>query len=213
MSITNFSELKEAVYGWLLRDSTNDLVITNARVEDYIAMCEAELSRELKIRELEGEDDALVTVSGTSTVALPADFRSIISLEFDAAPKPLDYVSEAMMNRLYPSGGSGKPDVYTVIGSHLRFAPVPDAAYGLYLRYYKTIPALSDSNTSNDILTKYPDVYLYGALKQALLNIMDEKRLAKIEPIYTSIVNRIKDEDKNAQIPKGTHIRARNPIG
>lgn len=213
MGIATYAELKEAVYGWLLRDSANDLVITNDRVEDYIAMCESELTRELKIRDLEGEDDTLATALGVSTVALPADFRQMINLEFDDSPKPLEYVSEAMLTKLHPRGEQGRPRHYTIQGSNIRFAPIPDAVRGLYLRYYKKIPALSDSNTTNDILTDYPDVYLYGTLKQALLNINDTDRISKILPIYDSIVNRIKEENKNSQIPTGARMRPRNRIG
>jgi hypothetical protein len=34
------------------------------------------------------------------------------------------------------------------------------------LTYWKTVPALSNSNTSNWLLAAYPDAYFYGALAQ-----------------------------------------------
>ena len=212
MPINNFAGLKTAVYSWLLRDSTNDLVITNDRVEEYIELCEAELSRELKIRTLEAENDSLETSISSPAIALPDDFRQMILLEFDGAPKPLEYISEVQMSRLYPAGEAGRPRNYTIQGNNIRFAPVPDAVYGLYLRYYKKISALSDSNTTNDILTKYPDAYLYGTLKQALININDQTRLQTVVAIYDGVINRIKEEDKNSQVPTGARARRGNRL-
>jgi hypothetical protein len=55
------------------------------------------------------------------------------------------------------------------------FWPIPDNAYTVSIVYQGRIAALSDSNTTNDILTFFPDVYLYGALANAAPFITDAR--------------------------------------
>ena len=206
MAITTYAELKAAVYAWLLRDSTTDLVITDERVTDYITLCEAELSRELKIRELE-EEATLTASTSTDIIALPSDYRGMIDLQYDSGLKCLEYEAQSKLSR-NKSDRIGRPKKFTIKGTNVKFDRTPDSEYTLTLDYYESIEALSDSNASNVILSKFPDVYLYGTLHQALLNINDQKRQALITPIYTSIVDRIKEEDKNSQIPSGSRMKS-----
>ena len=48
-----------------------------------------------------------------------------------------------------------------------RFGPSPDISYTGKLSYYKAFNSLSDSNTTNWMLTNHPAVYLYGSLYHA----------------------------------------------
>ena len=42
--------------------------------------------------------------------------------------------------------------------------------------YYKKLDALSDSSPTNDILTNYPDIYLFGSLAEAELYLKNDQR-------------------------------------
>ena len=53
----------------------------------------------------------------------------------------------------------------------------PNSATTLQINYYKSLTALSDSNASNDILTNYPELYLYGALAESAPFIMQDERI------------------------------------
>ena len=210
MSITTYAELREGVYNWLLRDSASDATITQDRVNNYISLCEAELSRELKVRELE-EQATLTASTSTNTIDLPSDFRRLIELQYVDTPKDLRFLTRVKL-REQRTSAVDRPNHYTIIGDKIVFDKTPDSAYTLDIDYYKEITALSDSNSTNSILTKYPDLYLYGTLKQALLNIMDQKRLAVIIPIYDAIVNRVKEEDKTSKTPSGSQLRTKKPL-
>jgi hypothetical protein len=59
------------------------------------------------------------------------------------------------------SSGTDQPRHYNVQGSNFRFGPVPDATYSATLVYWLKVPALSDSATTNWLLTSHPDCYLY----------------------------------------------------
>ena len=50
------------------------------------------------------------------------------------------------------------------VTTQLEFDSTPDQAYTVEMQYIKKLAALSDSNTTNAILTNYPNIYLFGAL-------------------------------------------------
>ena len=56
--------------------------------------------------------------------------------------------------------------------------------------YFKYFTALSDSNTTNDMLTYHPDAYLYGALVEAEPYLYNDKRLQT----WSSLYDRAKDD-------------------
>jgi hypothetical protein len=64
--------------------------------------------------------------------------------------------------------------------------------------YYGKIPALSDANTTNWLLTKAPDVYLYGALTHAAPFLMDDQRMAVFSQIYLARVQSLQDESQKS---------------
>jgi hypothetical protein len=64
--------------------------------------------------------------------------------------------------------------------------------------YYGKIPALSTANTTNWLLTKAPDVYLYGALTHAAPFLMDDQRMAVFSQIYLARVQSLQDESQKA---------------
>ena len=55
--------------------------------------------------------------------------------------------------------------------------PAPTADVDLLLTYYAKIPALSDTITTNWLLTKSPDLYLYSALLEATPYLKNDERL------------------------------------
>ena len=71
---------------------------------------------------------------------------------------------------------SGTPNFFTIVGSNILLGVQPDSAKTLQINYYKNLTALSDSNATNDILTNYPELYLYGSLAEAAPFIMQDER-------------------------------------
>jgi len=72
------------------------------------------------------------------------------------------------------------------------------------MQYYKKETALSDSNTTNDILTNYPDVYLYGSLWALWKWAMDDIKSAGY---YTMFQNAIKGANNEANSGRYTNFR------
>ena len=191
MTIATYAQLQSAISAWLLREST-DLVVTAGKVQEYITLCETELNRELKVRELE-EDAAVVTVASTAYAALPTDFARVSDFYHDDAPYEINWIpTKGEIKRKWGTA-SGRPTDYTIWGANLYFGKLPDAVYNLTLDYYKTITPLSDSATTNEIFPKYADLYLYGSLRQACMHIKNQAFGEMVGTNYAGIIERIKD--------------------
>ena len=77
----------------------------------------------------------------------------------------------------------------------------------LILHYWRKIPALSDSNTTNWLLTDAPDVYLYGSLMQSAPYLAHDERLAVWAGLYTQATTSLQRSSENAKW--GANLRLR----
>lgn len=183
MSITNYSELKTAVAAWLHRADLDD------RIPDFIQIGEGKLSRDLDSRRMDVKAD-LVTTPGDKALDLPADMLEMRRLQIvsDDYNTPLQYRTPDEIAADYPHNRTGRPVVFTVIGQRLELAPIPDAAYNLELNYIQRLPALSDSNPTNWLLSAWPSAYLYAALCAAQPFLINDERLPMFERLYNDVV-------------------------
>ena len=81
---------------------------------------------------------------------------------------------------------------YSVIGNEIYFRPTPDSGYTVEIGYIASVDALSDSNTSNTILSRHPDLYLHGALAGAYGYLLDEQRQIHHDQLFSRAIAEIK---------------------
>jgi hypothetical protein len=159
MAISTYAELQAAARNWLNRPSDLD-----SRIPEFIALAEARFNRTIWVPQC--ENSTTLTVSA-ETASLPADFRAARALYVVGTPNaPLEQVSPSRLRELYPSNVHDTPRAYAIIDDTLTFGPSPSSAVSVVLDYYQNIPALA-SNSTNWLLTAYPDLYLYATLVQA----------------------------------------------
>ena len=183
MSITTYAELQTSVANWLHR---SDLT---ALIPDFITIAESRLSADLNSRSMDAQS-TLTTTIGNAYVTLPTDMVEMRRLVVQSDPNyTLRYVSPDEIAADYPTAQTGKPVVFTVIGSQIQLAPIPDSAYSLELTYKQKIPSLSNTSTTNWLLTSWPDAYLYATLCAAQPYIMNDERVKTFNALYqTSVV-------------------------
>jgi hypothetical protein len=193
MAFNTYSALKTTIANYLGRtDLTN-------QIPDFITLAETRLQRELRTRQMLKSATA-VMASGDNTVGLPADFLEMRDLYIQGNPRmPVSYMSPSAFTRNARAEDSGKCLDYTILGSELAFAPIPDAAYTLEMLYYYKPEALSDTNVSNVFLANYPDLLLYGSLAQAEPYLMNDARLATWASLYASTVELITTSDESSE--------------
>jgi hypothetical protein len=203
MALSTYSELKSSVGDWLNR---TDLT---AAIPDFISLAEAQVERKLRTRQMIVRATATVdTEYGT----VPADFLEVKSLKLQTNPvTPLQFETIDSLDNLqsqYPS--SGKPRYFSIVGSQIRTVPVPDSSYTAELTYYGKLTKLSDTTTTNWLLTAAPDVYLYGALLQAAPYLKDDARITTWATMYTSAMEDLQvADDRGATSGGALKARAR----
>jgi len=66
---------------------------------------------------------------------------------------------------------------------------------------------LSDSNTSNWLLSLSPDIYLYGALLQATPYLRDDERLPVIASLYQRMIEDMNISNERTSGQTSTQMR------
>ena len=207
MAISTFAELKTATANWLDRSDLTD------RIPEFIALAEARFNRILRIRDMETVSTAISTAAGTREYSLPTGFVQMKEFHLSTDPlTPLAYITPEMMTRIWAGSGQGKPEVFTIIADNVRMGPSPDAVYTTSMLYYKTFTALSDSATTNDMLTNNPDVYLYGTLLEAEPFIMNDERVQLWGMAFKQAIDDIQNQD-NKDRHSGSELRVMNTGG
>ena len=193
MAITTFDELKTAAANWLGRDDLTD------RIPEFIALAEGRINRTVFARAQEVRSTATLVADDAYT-SLPTDLRTIRAVQLNTTPTTvLRYMPPSQLERTYPSTTTGKPLVYTVIGTEIKWAPTPDSGYTAEILYTQGIPALSSSNAVNTYLTRSPDAYLYGALTEAHRYLMDPAQANNFDQLFGRAMAEIKAEDDEAR--------------
>lgn len=198
MSVASFSDLKTAVASFLHRD---DLTST---IPDFITLAESELQIRCKLMEFESTA-TIVLSSGSGT--LPTDFVGMRSLYWDGNTKQaLTYISPDRFDSLRNNSG-GTPGFYTISGTTLR---LNEGASGNAIATYNArFTVLSDSNTTNSLLTNYPDAYLYGALKHACIYTQDDAGIQKYGVLFNAACDRVISNNKDRKYAGPLQVRPR----
>lgn len=195
MSIATLSELKAAMRLVLNRGTADDSYIPTA-----IALAEARMSRELKVRSLEARATATLT-AGDQYTLLPSDLRSMRSVRLQTNPVGVvEYVTPDSMDLSLDVNAAGRPTVFSIVGGEIKWGPKPDAGYTAEIIYGVGITALSADDDTNTILLRYPDAYLCGSLMEMFDYLEDEKNAAKWGGKYGAAVasiNRTEDEARH----------------
>lgn len=199
--ISTYSELQTSIADWLDRE---DLT---TKIPDFIRLAEANMKRSIFTMgaEIVATTD---TIPGLSRLPVPSDYIGIRGIKVEGG-SVLKMVSVDKLNASYASDTSGSPIMFSITSDYFLLAPTPDSTYTIELDYYGFTP-LSDTDTTNWILTKHPDVYLFGSLLEAKGYIMDIEKMAMWKSRYEDGLNEINERDRAERY--GADFRSR-PYG
>lgn len=187
-----WSALKTSARSWLAEISTSSL--SDERLEECIAFAERHFNRVIRAPEME---DAVTSSSSGSTITLPSDFLQMRSLYIDRSPvQYLQQVGMAELREMFPTTGTGVPTHYALqSGGEAVLRPLPSGSFSYVLNYYKKIPALDGSTSTNWLLTDHSDLYLAGTLYYAHIFLMDEKRALLFKSQMDLIIDEIREQN------------------
>lgn len=193
MAIGTYSELQTAVANWL-----DDTSLTS-RVQEAIALYEAAVNRRLRVRQ-QITSTSLTPSSGAAS--LPNDYLIWKRVTWEGSPKrELEYADPSYFIQAYPDSPSATPRFFTIEGSTLRVVPLSDTS--LTFVYAQKVPTLSDSATTNWLLTAHPDNYLFGSLAAIeTLKAGSADRTAKVAE-FNAIVETLSQELSRLHFAQG----------
>jgi len=187
MAISTYAELQASIANFLNRD---DLTAT---IPDFIALAESSISNEVRHWRMETRTETTVDSQFTG---IPSDWLATIRFHLAAdGTTDLRYLSRAEIQSMRASrdDSTGVPCFYGHSAGQFEVMPTPDGPYSAVLNYYAKVPTLTDSVTTNWLLTHYPDIYLYGALLHSAPYLKEDQRTQTWAALYSSAVERVND--------------------
>lgn len=189
--ITNYSTLQSTIASYLNRE---DLL---AQMPTFIQLAEADMNTRLRTREMIVRAEA---TSSNEYVQLPSDWVEAINLQIVDGTSPLRYVTLDEADRIIKTNEFNQVMAYSLMNGAIELVPPPGDDVDIEMVYYGKIPALSAQQTTNWLLTKAPDVYLYGACLHAQPFLMDDQRMPVFATLYNSRIEALNEESM-----KSTH--------
>lgn len=188
MSVSTYATLKASIIDWSKRGDILSLV------DDFIDLAESDMWTKLRIRDMETTTTGSVSAR---TLALPAGFQQMRRMRLISGGQSydLEYVAP---ESLKIDATSGLPESFTVT-SQIEFNRTPDSTYTYEIVHYASLTALSDSNTTNAILTRFPAIYLFGALMFCSMWAMDDASMQKWATMYQEAIDRANGGDRRGR--------------
>ena len=192
MALTTYTTLKASIANWLNRSD-----LTSEIADDFIKLTEADFNSKLRIRKMVAQTSFTID---SETEALPTGFLQVrdIYILNGNTKVPLTYTTPSQMDSTVGTSTTGLPNSFTILGDTFRFSPKPDATYTAFINYYKSFDALSDTTTTNYILTTHPAIYLYGSLFHAanFLGGINPQQVQTWQQMYATAIERLKLNDR-----------------
>lgn len=178
----DYDWLKAAIASWMHRSNlTGD-------IPDFIMLAESRI-RALLTSRLQQSVVELVTTAGLNYVSLPQALIGVKSLTIPNVSPSIDYLAPDQFNNDFSVGDSGVPRCYTIIGELIYFGPTPDAVYTILAAASNEFTSLSQSVPTNALLTKWPNIYLWGALVEAAKFCRDYALKAQFDSDFLQAVD------------------------
>lgn len=176
----NYAALVQAIQDYCENSETSFV----SNIPNFVQVAEQRVYNTVQIPAIRKNQTGSLT-SGNKYLTLPSDWLSTFSLSvIDPVTsaqtyllnKDVDYIREAFP---YPAV-SGVPTHYAIFDtSTLIIGPTPDASYGVELHYYYYPTSIVTAGTTW-LGTNFPDVLLYGSIREAYLYMKGEQDLVQL---------------------------------
>lgn len=190
--IIDYATLKSEVAAWLHRSDLTD------QIPGFIQEGENRIYRDLRVRQME---TTFTDTIANGTIATPASYLEMKYLYVNASPVTKLQRKDAEWIYLnYPTrSSSGVPKFFAREAETFIFGPYPDSTYTLNGCYYKRQAALSDTNTTNWLITDAPYLILFASLCEAAPWIQNDERVVLWERKYEQIGKQLQINDEREE--------------
>ncbi len=195
MAVTDYDSLKSEIITWSHRDDVDLLIDT------FIDIAEQEMlandSEPLKVR---GQESTATDTLSTSarTLALPTRYNQYRSMRVQATTGGACDIKYRAPDQMAIQPTSGLPRFFTVT-DRIEFDRVPDSDYTIEFSYYEDPVSLDSINTTNNVLTQYPNIYLFGTLWALFTWATDEQEASKYYNLFIRAIKGANRKDKSGR--------------
>lgn len=174
MALSTYAELLTSVAAWLKPNTTISAGET-ALMADYVRLAEAEFNRTIYHPFMETTDTLTIT-DGVAVV--PSDLLNVIKIQMTQAPYNEITPGQADLLEASASYATARyPTEYKWSG--LEFLMNSPMSVSAAIKYRAAIPALV-SNSTNWLLSRFPDMYLFKSVLNGDTRLLDDEQMAII---------------------------------
>lgn len=165
----NYGELKTLIADYSFRSDMASRIVT------FIQLAQARMSRDLDLVEME-KSGTITTAAGVKTADVPADLVKFLDIQ---APSNGGYITleqDSFMGIGVRNGGgeTGIPQYFARYADKIIFAPIPSGILSLPILYSARIANFSADADTDDILTNWPNIYIYATMLEMLPFLSDK---------------------------------------
>jgi len=204
MALSNYTDLQAAVRAEMSDVSTSGLSAT--AIVDAITRTEAKINRRTRLREAEQLAYATYNASDDTIesrrIAMPLGYVEMLDLrwkkssEDDTAYTEAMYVHPTSIHSYYTSITDSR--LYYTIRDQIEFnRQTAGVDYELMMHYLKKWDIASDS--TNWLLTNYPDAYLYGACVEVAAFIKNPEEAAGYKVLFDEVLKELNELSKRGR--------------
>lgn len=188
MAVSTYAELQTAIANYLDR---SDLT---TRIPEFITLAEAKLNRKLRLKEMHELSTKTLT-SASRLVDKPAGCMEIFNIdakkasEADTEYEPLTSEYARFMYKHY---GTGEPEYYT---ERSQIEIDKTVSEDWTLRFDCLIKWDIATDSTNWLLTNYPDAYLYGSMLEAEMYVKNDSRFQLWQVNFAEVMKELNELD------------------
>jgi hypothetical protein len=231
LEMSDYAGLQAVILDWLA-----DRVELSTRIPTFIALAERRMYRQLRAKEMQSRAVAvlneeyeylpydfieIISISAGSGNPTKGGQQVRVRLRgMSNGQLENTYGATPTSNYMGTPISTALPEAFAVVGKQIRFAPKPLPANALPPQimdptlyrnfeavYWQRFLPLSDTQTTNEILTVYPELYLYGALIEAEPYLVNDERIGIWKGFWDEAVrdiNKAGNEGRYAAFGLGT---------
>lgn len=201
MAVNNYANLKTSVARLVPMAKADD-------IDDAIDLVEADLFKRLRLRTM--EKTAYSTLDTTDRYhPLPDNFQDMrrLTVNYSGDEVEIFFATPASLKII---STSGVPRFFTTT-DRLEFDRVPSSALTVEMIYLEKPTALSAGNTTNVILSEYPNLYLYGACMHAFVMTRNNEDAAFYSNVYEDEVAKALRAERKSRYGAVPAVRTEGP--
>jgi hypothetical protein len=177
----SYAGVLASLKNWLNR---SDL---DALLADFVVLAEEEMNRTLRVRQMETALAPTEIASGSITI--PAGTAAIKTLWLSGRER--DPMSPQSLDFVKANDYGGKATHFAWVGDQLYFNGT-GTVNGIL---FQQIPTLSETNTSNWVLSVAPSCYLFGAMREAFDYVRDDTERDRWAARFLQVMDKINGAD------------------